>query len=231
MTITLSPTGSPGRLPAGQRAARHEQVLDAALAELIERGHDNVTTAGIAARAKASKQTLYAWFGSLNGIYEALIQRSADQSVSGTMALLDAGAAPVEVLNRYAVALLSLITSPGSIALNRAAMSSPDLSSRLLTSGRHRIGPLVEAYFADLDAVGHLSAADPAASFCRFYGVVVQDTQIRTLLGEDPPGAREIERRAHEGVQAFMRLSEPIGGSPAPGVAADRSGRSARNGS
>ncbi len=56
----------------------------------------------------------------------------------------------------------------------------------------------------------------------------MQDTQIRTLLGEDPPGAREIERHAHDAVQAFLQLSEPIELTPLDEVRADTSGKSAR---
>lgn len=226
-----TPPHRTGRLPTEERAARCAEVLDAALAELIERGHAGVTTAHIAARAHASKQTLYAWFGSMNGIYEALIQRSADNSVTGTMALLRAGAGHTEVLQEYGTALLTLITSPGSVALNRAAMSSPELSSLLLTSGRHRIGPVVEAYLADLHTAGSLNVPDPAAAFCSFYGLVVQDTQIRTLLGEPVPAAQQIESQARAGVEAFLRLNAPAPWQAGSGERADSGDKNATNGS
>ncbi|MGB3685323.1 MAG: TetR/AcrR family transcriptional regulator [Ornithinimicrobium sp.] len=242
MTVA-SPRRRSGRLPSQEREARSQEVLDAALAELIERGHTAVTTAHIAARARASKQTLYAWFGNMFGIYEALIQRSADNSVTGTLALLRAGAEHQEVLQHYAAALLTLITSPGSIALNRAAMSSPELSAVLLTSGRHRIGPIMEAYLSELHTAGALHTPDPAAAFCMFYGLVVQDTQIRTLLGEPAPTAEQIEAQASTGVEAFLTLSAPVtrrarklsrpaGSIPAgSAAAADSADRNATSGS
>ncbi|MGB5951354.1 MAG: TetR/AcrR family transcriptional regulator C-terminal domain-containing protein [Ornithinimicrobium sp.] len=125
------------------------------------------------------------------------------------MALLRGGAGHEEVLHHYASALLALITSPGSIALNRAAMSSPELSGLLLASGRHRIGPIVEDYLASLHAQGVLHVPDPAEAFCTFYGLVVRDTQIRTLLGEAPPDPAHIREQADSGVAAFLSLRSP----------------------
>ncbi|CAN5612839.1 hypothetical protein BH23ACT6_BH23ACT6_15470 [soil metagenome] len=112
---------------------------------------------------------------------------------------------------KNARALLGLITGPGSVALNHAAMSSPELSAQLLASGRRRIGPIVEAYLAELHTAGSLHAPDPPAAFCTFYGLVIQDSQIRTLLGEQAPSAEQIQQRARGSVNAFLTLSQQAG--------------------
>jgi AcrR family transcriptional regulator len=195
-------------LPTAERANRRAAVLDAALAELLERGYPAVTMLGVARRAQASKETLYVWFGSREGLMEALVERNADRTADHVREALDHDADPVEVLVRYAEGLLSLLVSAGSVALNRAAASSPDLAAVLLRAGRHRVGTVVEEYLAGLHARGVLDAPDAAAAFRLLYGLTVQDTQIRVLLGEPPPPPDVIAARSREAVTRFLRLSE-----------------------
>ena len=202
-----------GRPRAGERAQRRDHVLDAALAELLERGYDAMTMQDVASRAGASKETLYAWFGSRTGLLQALIERSADNSAERVQAALDDTADPQATLVGYATGLLMLLTGPGSVAINRAAMTSPDLAALLLRSGRHRIGPLVEQYLARLHDAGHLEIADPAAAFQLLYGLVIEDRQIRVLLGEAPPTPADAAAHAQTAVDRFFRLTKPYGDS------------------
>lgn len=185
-------------------------MLDAALGQLIDDGYESVTMQRIAARAGASKETLYAWFGSREGLLQALIERNADHSARRIDAALHRSAAVPATLTGYAVGLLTLLTSPASVALNRAAMTSPRLAELLLRAGRHRVGPLVEQYLGRLHATGQLHAPDPAAAFRLLYGLVVQDTQIRVLLGESPPAGDDIARHAAVAVERFLELSRPM---------------------
>jgi AcrR family transcriptional regulator len=202
-----------GRPRAGERAQRRDHVLDAALAELLERGYDAMTMQDVASRAGASKETLYAWFGSRTGLLQALIERSADNSAERVQAALDDTADPQATLVGYATGLLMLLTGPGSVAINRAAMTSPDLAALLLRSGRHRIGPLVEQYLARLHDAGYLEIADPAAAFQLLYGLVIEDRQIRVLLGEAPPTPADAAAHAQTAVDRFLRLTKPYGDS------------------
>lgn len=205
-----------GRPRAGQRAEREQAVLDATLAELIEHGWEGVTMLGIARRVGSSKETLYSWFGNREGLLRALIQHNADRSAERIQAALDSAvevdADPVDTLVGYVEGLLGLLTGAGSLALNRAAMSNPDLASVLLESGRHRVGPLVERYLAAQAETGRLElTVEPEEAFRLLYGLAVQDTQIRVLLGEKPPSASAIARRAEEAVERFIRLMASSG--------------------
>lgn len=199
-----------GRLPASQRDARRRQVLAAALDELVENGPGGLTMAGVARRADASKETLYAWFGNRDALIGALIEANADASVERVTQALEAAPGGPEsvrdVLETYARALLALLTGDASVALNRAAMGNPALASRLLHSGRHRAGPRVERDLARLAAAGRLRVDDPADAYRVLFGLVVQDTQIRVLLGEPPPSEAQMHTRARDAVDAFLRL-------------------------
>ena len=72
-----------------------------------------------------------------------------------------------QALRTFARALLGLLVSPWSVAVNRAALSSDTLARLVLQHGRHRIGPIVETYLADLDRAGVLRVPDPEARIQR----------------------------------------------------------------
>src|SRR5918992_1014035 len=94
-------------------------------------------------------------------------------------------------------------------AINRAALAEPDgeLAAVLLAEGRHRTGPIVEAYLARLAAEGRIRVDDPAEAFQLLYGLVVRDLQIRVLLGEAPPDRAAIAAQARTAVDRFLSLT------------------------
>ena len=178
---------------------------------LAERGYQGTTMAAVAARAGSSKETLYAWFGSKQGLFTALIRRQAEAANHAVAAALDGdgGDDPAATLTAFATNLLMLLLGERSVALNRAALAEPDgeLAAVLLAQGRHRTGPIVEAYLASLAAEGHLGIDDPADAFQLLYGLVIQDLQIRVLLGEPPPGRDALAEQARVAVERFLALT------------------------
>lgn len=206
-----TPAGRPsrrGRLPAEDRDERRAAVIEAAFVELLEQGADGVTMLSIARRAGASKETLYSWFGSRDGLLSAMIVSNADATAERVSTALDGNDDPRETLAAFGAGLLRLLTDPRSLALNRAAMMNPVLASELLASGRHRVGPIVETYLAATSASGSLVVLDPSRAFETFYGLVIRDTQIRVLLGERGPSAAAIRRRSAAGTEQFLALCE-----------------------
>jgi AcrR family transcriptional regulator len=200
-----------GRPPAGSSAAHREVILDAVFELLAERGYQGTTMAAVAARAGSSKETLYAWFGSKQGLFTALIRRQAEAANQAVATALDGGGGhdPAATLTAFATKLLLLLLGERSVALNRAALAEPDgeLAAVLLAQGRHRTGPIVEAYLARLAAEGHLGIDDPADAFQLLYGLVIQDLQIRVLLGEPPPSRDALAEQGRVAVERFLALT------------------------
>jgi AcrR family transcriptional regulator len=206
-----------GRPPAGSSAAHREVVLDATFELLVERGYQGTTMAAVAQRAGSSKETLYAWFGSKQGLFTALIRRQAEAANQAVAAALDSGGAdpdPAATLTAFAANLLKLLLGERSVALNRAAIADlggrepgGELAAVLLAQGRHRTGPIVEDYLARLAAAGHLRIDDPAEAFQLLYGLVIQDLQIRVLLGEPPPRPGALAEQARVAVGRFLTLT------------------------
>lgn len=160
----------------------------------------------VAARAGCSKESVYAWFGNRQGLFAALIRRQAEQVNDRVRAALERDEPAGEALTTIATNLLQLLTGEVSVAINRAAVSSPELAAVLLRHGRHTTGPIVEEYLARLAERGELAVDDPAATFRLFYGLVVQDSQIRALLGEPPPSPQALAAQARQAVANFLAL-------------------------
>lgn len=195
-----------GRPRAADVSAHRRAVIDAAFAELVEHGYRSTTMLSIAKRAGASKETLYTWFGSKQGLFSALVRQQAEATASGIATALDSGGDPRLALTTFAAHLLGMLVGERSVAINRAAMASEELAAMLLAEGRHTAGPIVEKYLVRLDDQGALRIADPAGAFCLLYGLVIQDTQIRCLLGEPPPNETQIKARARTAVEHFLQL-------------------------
>ena len=201
----------PGRPRLGEEEERRQRVLDAAFAVLIERGYQRTTMLAVARRAGASKETLYSWFGSKQGLFTAMIQR---QSAAMNRRLRDslAGDEDLETtLTALAADMLELLLGERALALNRAAMSEPELAAALLEHGRHATGPLVEEYLAREISQGRLPAVDPAEAFRVFYGLLIQDQQIRALLGDTSLNRAAIDEQARFTVRRFLLLVKAEG--------------------
>lgn len=109
----------------------------------------------------------------------------------------------------YAIAegLLDLLTSRRSVALNRAAIGSSQLSALLLSAGRTRTGDAMVRYLARLHERGMVSAPDAEEAFSLFFGLVVRDCQIQTLLGARRPSRARHSAQAKNGVDLFLALT------------------------
>ncbi|WBB63039.1 TetR/AcrR family transcriptional regulator C-terminal domain-containing protein [Streptomyces sp. WMMC500] len=206
--MTADRPGRRGRPRAGEQAARRQAVLEAALAELLEHGVGGMTMQAVAARAGSSKESLYAWFGNRQGVLAALIEQQAHDVNAAVAAAVDRPAEPPRTtLLAIARNLLTLLVGDVSVALNRAAMTSPELAALLLRHGRHATGPLVADYLRRLADGGLLHLDDAEEAFQLFYGLVVRDWQIRVLLGEDPPGRDAVRAAAQTAVDRFLALT------------------------
>ncbi len=199
-----------GRPPKGTSQERRARVLAAAREEIVEHGYERATMLGIARRCGASKETLYSWFGSKQALFGEIVAAEGRATIATLeRALLRHPDDPRRALGAFARALLDLLCGPWSVAANRAAMGSPELAQLVLSGGRHGVGPLVEGVISGFHDDGLLDAPGAAAAFRQLYGLVVQDTQTRVLLGEAPPSAAARRRQADEAVTAFLRLHPP----------------------
>ncbi|WP_420408854.1 TetR/AcrR family transcriptional regulator C-terminal domain-containing protein [Hoeflea sp.] len=198
--------------PGAEFTERQREVLDAVLKLMVARG-DGFSVAAVARAARCSKETLYKWFGDRDGLLTATVRWQASKV---RMPKLPSGGLDrsglEKALRGFAVSWLSVITGDLSIALNRAAVShAGSAESRLgaivLTNGPFAMQRRLEPLFEAGRAAGLLAFDDAGSAFRSFFGLVVADTQIRVLLGEDHrPDAAKIEAMSAHAAKQFLTL-------------------------
>jgi len=101
------------------KAARRQEILEIAFQEFSEKGYAGASMLTIARRARASKETLYAWFENketlLNTLFESRLERMASRA--GAAALQDASPANVLPIIAEDVIRFMLATAPLSQAI------------------------------------------------------------------------------------------------------------------
>jgi AcrR family transcriptional regulator len=191
---------------------RQKEVLDAALALLVEKG-EAPTMNAVADRASCSKETLYKWFGGREGLLTATVQRQAAKVRAAPVPPGGFDAVSLRAsLEHFARDWLETISGDISIALNRLAVGEAGLDGRALgrivlengpVAMRRRLEPLLEAG----RAAGLLAFDDLGEAFRSFFGLVARDLQIRLLLGDpDRPGRAALRRDAEAATSQFFAL-------------------------
>ena len=196
----------------GSKAVRRQEILDAAFALLVERGYSRTSMLAIAERTRASKETLYAWFGNKAGLFRELVLHNAESINRSLQQALDQPGGDLRVaLQRFGVDLLTLLTGERSLAVNRAAIAeairNPEFGRILVERGRRNTGPMVVRLIEREKDRGRISCDDPENALNVLLGLLIRDWQVRILVGEmEVPRPEAIRSRAREAVDLFMRL-------------------------
>jgi AcrR family transcriptional regulator len=193
-----------------QTPERRQQVLAAANQLIAAGGLAGFSMLALAQHQRMSKETLYAWFGSKDQFLQELIRGNAGDMFGvlrrGASAPLDA-AALRKTLEAFCVALLKLLTSDRSVAINRAVVHRAEgglAGSTLRAQGRDAVVAALVACLAQ--ATGALREADENAADV-LIALALRDWQIERLVGRmAEPTTRRVNARAREAVDLFMRL-------------------------
>ena len=191
---------------------RQQAVLDATLAALVEEG-DALTMTSVSRRASCSKETLYKWFGDRDGLLTATVRWQASKV---NVPLVDKATlsreALVATLETFAKDWLAVISSGTSIALNRVAVShagsgKSKLGEIVLKNGRNAMALRLEPVLLAARDAGLLAFEDVCETFRTYFGLVLRDTQIRLLLGDELPlKPAQISTQAKASTTHFMAL-------------------------
>jgi AcrR family transcriptional regulator len=207
--------------------ARQKDVLDVALALMVEHG-DQLTMTAVARRASCSKETLYKWFGGRDGLLTATVQWQASKVTVGAIdrERLDLASLTAR-LEEFAANWLGVISTRTSIALNRLAVAHAstiksesgkrdpehDLGAIVLENGRFAIARRLKPVLEAGRAAGLIAFDDAEGAFRTFFGLVARDVQIRLLLGDRFRLTKaDIARDAATAAGQFLTLY----GSPKP---------------
>ena len=201
-----------GRPRVGERAGRHEAILDAATAVFLEQGFSGASTAEIARRAGASKQTIYMLFPSKAALFAALMTRRSGKMIDQFAAEADRpDATPGDVLCRYGVNILRNMLREETRCLHRLLIAEspdfPELAAAFWQDGPGRGREVLKQYLGSLAARGALTIGNLEEATEQLFGALLGGAALRACLQLPPvlPEGEALVPWVRSGVDAFLR--------------------------
>lgn len=208
--------GRTGR-PTAEAAIRlTSHILQSAREMFFEHGFDGASADMIAERAKISKRTLYARFGSKARVFEAVILDEIDTQLRALEPAVDADLAVVNRLQSIADVLLEWLLTPRIVSMERVVIAQavrfPALAANIHEFGFQRAAQWVASILGAAAAKGELDLPDPVFAAEQFVTLVVV-----------APIRRRANRASAPGWRASLRCRPRIARWPSRAAAATRS--------
>jgi len=114
------------------KEARRSEILDAAFEEFSQRGYAGASMAAIAGRARASKETLYAWFQNKESLFNTLLASRIDGIATRVSAAAARDPSPANVLPAIAEDVIRLMLAAAPLNQAMGVGEPSDKALRLL---------------------------------------------------------------------------------------------------
>ena len=206
-----------GPVPRGAR--RRDAIVAVAEAVFLAQGFAETTMSDVAARAGASKETLYRHFGSKEGLFAEVVSNRARMLRGRLDADFERPDALPEVLRDFGVTLLEAMTSPEVSALLRIVVAEaprdPAIGRIFYALGPERTRERLTEFLVAARTRGEFLGDRPGLAASIFLGAVTSQAHTARLVLQDPPpmGRAEIEERVVEVVAMFLlRYGRPAAG-------------------
>lgn len=206
---------SVNRLPPNSRAARRAAFLEVATEVFVEFGYDRTSLDDIIARAGGSKSTIYANYGSKEGLFRAIMQDMVDAVFEDTQEdqtdTDDEGQPVRNRLMRYGLGITAGLCHPRNDTMWRLLMSAtwqfPDIAQQHYAMGPKSALADVSAILKDAMARGEIRDIDPRRGAEIFLGSMRHfDVVIGRLLGvAKAPSAKEQAAIVEDAVDVVLQ--------------------------
>lgn len=208
-TAQSEPSAGCTPVPRGEK--RRREIAIVAEHVFFENGFTDTTMQEIAARAGASKETLYRHFGSKEGLFAEIVENRAKNFLDSLDENFEKPDSVEEVLRSLGLRVLEAILGSDAISLCRTVVAessrNPELGLVFLASGPDRVRLRLAEFFAAAKARGELSCGDCDVAARIFLGAVVGAYHLNRLILQNPPrlGQEQMDMHVDEIVAMFMR--------------------------
>ncbi|WP_187148653.1 TetR/AcrR family transcriptional regulator [Methylocella silvestris] len=190
-------------MPRGER--RRDEIAAVAEAVFLDGGYADTTMQIVAARAGASKETLYRHFGCKAELFAEVVRRRSALISGGEDNLRGP---PEQALLRFSLNFLEFLTRPDSVCLYRVVVAEaprePELGRIFFDQGPGRLLLRLAAFLKSAAEAGELHCADPTLAARLFLGSVISYYQLSVLTGGRSFDKNDILAHAQGAVSLFM---------------------------
>lgn len=169
----------------------------------------------VAARAGASKETLYRHFGNKEELFAEIVRRRSARITGGHGGELDINGTPREVLRRLGLNLLDFLTLADSLSFCRImvaeAVRAPELGRIFYAQGPAHVHRELARYLGRVARRGELRCPEPELAAKLFLGAIVANYQILGLIAPDfePFTGKKMRAHVEEAVALFLARYGP----------------------
>ncbi len=201
------------RVPRGLK--RREEIAAIAERIFLERGFTETTMQLVAARAGASKETLYRHFGNKEELFAEIVRRRSARITGGHGGELDINGTPREVLRKLGLNLLDFLTLANSLSFCRImvaeAVRAPELGRIFYAQGPAHVHRELARYLGRVARRGELRCPEPELAAKLFLGAIVANYQILGLIAPDfePFTGKKMRAHVEEAVALFLARYGP----------------------
>ncbi|AZN96538.1 TetR/AcrR family transcriptional regulator [Mesorhizobium sp. M9A.F.Ca.ET.002.03.1.2] len=199
------------QVKAERRERRKREIMEVAYTLLSTSGFKATSMLSIAKQAGTSNGTLYAWFGSKEGLFAAMVEENASGAAQLLRASLQDDADLGVTLERFGHVLLRMVTGEKAILINRAAAEDAAktglIGKALAHAGRDAIVSLLTAILEKGRENGVLAFDDVGVVTETYIGLLIGDLQIRRAIGAiSEPDDAAIVLRAERAKKYLLAL-------------------------
>ena len=205
-----TPRGDMAAHPIPRGEKRRREIAAIAERVFFETGFTDTTMQAIAARAGASKETLYRHFGSKEELFAEAVANRARCFLADLDQRFERPGTVADVLRSLGLVILQTMMGNNAVALCRIVVAecprNPDLGPVFMSAGPDRVRSRLTEYFAAATRRGDLACADPECAARIFLGAVLTSFHLSHLVLQDPPVLSPARARDHveEVVAMFM---------------------------
>ena len=195
-------------VPRGEK--RRREIALVAEQVFFESGFTDTTMQEIAARAGASKETLYRHFGSKEELFAEIVKARAKGFLESLDEKFDQPGSVADVLRDLGIKLLEAMVEPEAISLCRTVVAetprNPELGRIFYASGPDRVHRRLTDFLAVSRERGDFACDDPELSARIFLGAIVSSYHLTRLVLLEPHRltARQVRTHVDEVVALVM---------------------------
>jgi AcrR family transcriptional regulator len=204
--VAESSTPSSAAAPAGSGRgdARRRAMIEAAAELFLERGYEKTSLGDVVRRSGGSLATLYAAFGSKEGLFEAIVAEISEQILSEFAAPELESQSLDQALQLFGERFLGMILCPNALRWHRMCLAEghqfPALREALLRSGPGRVRDRLADYLSVHARSGRLRLDDPGEAAGHFIALLKSEILLAAVCGD--PVDLSTDRVAHQASRA-----------------------------
>lgn len=192
-----------------QAQGRREALLQAAAEIFFEQGYAATRIDSIIERAGGSKRNIYSEFGNKEGLFTAIVARSADKALA-MLSLEDVRGRDLrQTLTAFGRDLMYVYMSPSVINIFRIVITEanrfPDLVKSFYEQGPGRTAARLAEVLESEQARGTIRSVDCGLAASHFVGMIRDNLHLQVVLGIRPPPTHdEVQQTVDAAVDVFL---------------------------